>query len=512
MINFLVNLTISLLKTISVARAIFTSFGIAILVGSFGIYFSETSLSFVDSFYLSASAFCVTGLSPVPVSKLNLFTQVLIMIYIQIGGLGIILFTVIIGSLVVRGLSRNTEVQDFISQVLDTDVNDKKSSSERAKISRLILSILNITLTIEVIGAIILYNTFPEEIPGDVSRVFLSIFTSISAFNNAGFSILDDLSFTKTYLKSIYTISILIIMGGIGYPVIIFIEKFLLHLLHKIFSYLEILGETHLMRKAILGEEPSPIYFLFTKLSLWSDERIEAYNQSLSGESSKAQTNIILYGSLILLFLGTGFILLLEFNNIKTLGNLNLSEKVANALLISASARTAGFSTFNMADIQDPSVVLIITLMFIGGGPQGTAGGIKLTTFAILVVYLSNVVNSGSKISIFGYTISKRSVSMSIRLYFLATSTLATIIFLLSMLHENNNQLNQIAFEVVSAFSTVGFSLGFTDRVSDLEKIIYAMLMFVGRIGIFTVLIAVTGNSISSPIGNDDDGLKIQVG
>ena len=148
--------------------------------------------------------------------------------------------------------------------------------------------------------------------------------------------------------------------------------------------------------------------------------------------------------------------------------------------------------------------------MFVGGGPQGTAGGIKITTFVILAKYLINVLNSQGHVDFSGNTVSKKSVAMSTRLYFLATSSLATIVLLLSFINGNNHILQSITFEVISAFSTVGLSLGLTSTLGDLEKIIYVFLMYVGRIGIFTVLIAITGNTATS--FEDDDGLKIQVG
>lgn len=499
---------------LSVARGIVVSFGVSILIGSGILYFFEGGkLSYINSLYLAASAFCVTGLSPIPISTLSFPSQVLLLFFIQMGGLGIIVVTVLIGLLVINNLSRNTKLHDFITEVIDVDTKNiekfnQETKFDNSKIIRVIISILNITITIEGLGFLALYYTLPEV--KDLNRIFLAIFTTISAFNNAGFSLLDDITFISHDPIPQLIIATLIIIGGIGYPVIIFIEKFLLHIIKGIFSKLEVFGETYVMRTAIQGKDPSSLYILLTKITYYTENRIEDYNLSLTGESNRIQTKIILYGTLSLIFIGLFLILLMEFNNPNTIGNFSLVDKISNSLLLSVSCRTAGFNTFTIANINDPTLVLICLLMFVGGGPQGTAGGIKITTFVILAKYLINVLNSQGHVDFSGNTVSKKSVAMSTRLYFLATSSLASIILLLSFINGNNNILHSITFEVISAFSTVGLSLGLTSSLGDLEKIIYVLLMYIGRIGIFTVLIAVTGNTATS--FEEDDGLKIQVG
>ncbi|MCB1178183.1 MAG: potassium transporter Trk, partial [Leptospiraceae bacterium] len=192
-------------KSFSVARAVCFSFGLAILVGSGLLYSVENDkLSYADSFYISASAFCVTGLTPVPISELSTTSQILIMIFIQMGGLGIILFTVLIGLMVISNLSRNTKLEEFVKEVLDTDLDKRKQSG---KVLRMIISIFNITITIEIIGGLFLYFTMPDStIPENTSKAFLSIFLSISAFNNAGFSIVDDLKFLMHTPTPLYVI------------------------------------------------------------------------------------------------------------------------------------------------------------------------------------------------------------------------------------------------------------------------------------------------------------------
>ena len=157
-----------------------------------------------------------------------------------------------------------------------------------------------------------------------------------------------------------------------------------------------------------------------TKISFWAEYRIESYNRSLKGESNRAQTSIILIGTVVLILLGFLCVFAIEFSNPKTLGNLPFNSKVMNSFLVSVSSRTAGFNTFDMSGIYDSTIIIIASLMFVGGGPQGTAGGIKITTFVILVQYLRNVINSQSKVQVYGQLVSKNSVAMSIRLYFLS--------------------------------------------------------------------------------------------
>lgn len=502
---------------LSIARAVLLVFSGLIVLGSFGIYFSERgALSYVDSLYLSASAICVTGLSPVPLSQLESLTHWIILICIQLGGLGIITFTVLIGVLIVRGESRNTKFNFIVKEAIDAA--DEKQIDEKYKsteVRRILFSVINITFTIEFLGALFLYHALPEDIPSGVSRWFLSLFTSISAFNNAGFSIIDDLSLIAYFPYPLYVVSGLVIMGGIGFPVIIYIEKIFLQAIQKLFYHLESRLETYFYNKIITTPDLDGFPFLyewFIKVSHFLDEKIEDYNSHLHGASNRIQYKILFYGSLVLLSLGTLFVLILEGSNPHTLYGMSPDVKFANAFFISVCSRTAGFATLDISGVHDTTIVIICVLMFIGGGPQGTAGGVKITTFTILLAYLKNVINPTKPVQIFGATVSKNSVAISIRVYFLATTVLAALFVVLSFLNQNEHSLHVLFFEMISAFSTVGFSLGLTPTLGDLEKLVYVGIMIVGRIGIFTILIAMTGHSGVPRMGEDDTSVKIQVG
>lgn len=504
------------IRTLSFARVFVLGFVLAIFFGSFALYLSEWNsgkLSYINALYLSGSALCVTGLSPIPISNLSFSSQLVIVTLIQMGGLGIISVTVIIGYLVQFGLSRNTGFVAFTSAAIDRD--SEKEGIDQTKIIRMLKAILNISITMEALGAIGLYLHLPKQLPGSVDRAFLSIFTSISAFNNAGFSIVDDLAFLKHDSFSLLIISTLVILGGIGFPVIILIEKYFLTILKELANQLEVFAETIMLRLIMTNKVTDRLQGWLekpTELSASLMTRIEEYNEHLYGESGRSQTKLILYGTFLLLLVGFIGIFWQEVTNGNSLKPLALSEQITNAFFVSVCARTAGFAVFDLTQFTDSSIVIITMLMFIGGGPQGTAGGIKITTFGLLLAYLKNVIQPSSPVKIFGETVSKNSVAIAIRVYFLASILLASLFLVLVILDNNHHALQNIFFELVSAFSTVGFSLNLTPHLGELEKIIYTMIMLMGRVGIFNVLIAFTGHSGVPKLGGVDDGIKIQIG
>lgn len=505
------------LDRLSVARTVLLSFVTLIFIGSFALFYSsEGELTYVDSLYLAASAVCVTGLSPVNLSELNTISHWVIMILIQLGGLGIITFTVIIGILIVRGESRNMKFNRLVKEAIDsTDHKKVESSYNSMEVRRVLFSVINISFSIEAVGTFLIYNYFPETLPEGVDRFFFSLFTSISAFNNAGFSIVDDLSLIQSHIPGLYIVSGLVILGGIGFPVIIYVEKIILKAIQQFLFRMEAVLETNYYSSIINHPERTElpkIYPIIMKFSFKLENKLESYKDHLHGESNRIQYKILFYGTIFLLVFGTLFIYILESANPHTFYGMEPGVKVANAFFISVCARTAGFATLDLSGINDPTIVFICLLMFIGGGPQGTAGGVKITTFTILLVYLKNVINPSLKVQIFGETISKNSVAISIRVYFLATVSIAFMFMVLAILNQNENSLHIIFFELISSFSTVGFSLGLTSSLGVLEKLFYCLVMIVGRIGIFTVLIAITGHSGVPSMGEDEDSVKIQVG
>ncbi|PJZ69768.1 potassium transporter Trk [Leptospira perolatii] len=504
---------------LSVARILCLSFAGAIALGSFAIYASELGrLSYADSLFLAASAICVTGLSTVPISEMMFSSQIIMMFLIQIGGLGIITFTVLVGILVVKGLSRSAKIASFVFEAIDSHETDE--GGEKGKkghyVRRILISIVNISISLELLGAVLLYFYMPDDLrglPGNPNRLFLSLFTSVSAFNNAGFSIVDDLVFLSRERTCLVIVEGLIVMGGIGFPVIIFIEKTLLEAFRNVMNRVEVAMETYLMARALEeGKEPNWLYLVLIRLSFWAEDRLALYRQALHGEANRIQMKIILYGTIFLVHVGGLGFLYVEWDNPDTLGQFGIIDKIFNSFFLSVSSRTAGFNTFDLSEIRSPTYVLLCALMFVGGGPQGATGGIKITTFVVLVMYLRNVINPQSKVSIMGEEISKNSVAISTRIYFLATTTIVFFMLIATLLNAHRHGIETIFFEVMSAFGTVGLSLGLTPYLSELEKFAFPIIMYVGRVGVFTLLIAATGHSGLGSLGTKDDGVKIQVG
>jgi len=501
---------------ISFAKIIVLSYATLILILSVLIYLSEKgTLSYIDSFYIASASVCVTGITPVPLSQLSAPTHWIILFGIQLGGIWIIIFSVMIGILILRGESRNTAFHKIVRDLLDFHEDEKAASNfRRAEVRRILFSIVNISVTIEILGAVLIYHCFPEELPPGVNRYFFSLFTSISAFNNAGFSIIDDLTIISGSPLSLYIVSFLIILGGIGFPVIIYLEKWGLTALQKVVFHIESRLETLFYSKIIKNPNRHSLprfYESMIRFSYSLDTKIENYNLHLYGESNRIQYRILLYGTIFLLAIGTVSFLFFEWDNPHTLYGLKWDLKLANSFFLSACSRTAGFTSLDIMGMQDPSIIIVTMLMFIGGGPQGTAGGIRITTIAILLVYLRNVIHPSSKVCIFGETISKNSVAISIRIYFLATTLLAVLFIIFVILNQGENSLHVIFFELMAVFSTTGFSIGLTQILSESEKIFCIFVMIIGRVGVFNFLIALTGHS-GVPRMGVDDGIRIQVG
>jgi trk system potassium uptake protein TrkH len=417
---------------------------------------------------------------------------------------------VLVGFLIVKGISRNARFNAFVGAAIDTQTEtDALATSD---VNRMLVSIINISFSLEVLGAIGLYLHMPAGVEMDHERWFFSLFTAVSAFNNAGFSITNDLSGLRNDPFSLLIVSGLVIFGGIGFPVIILLEKVLLTVLFRFVNRLEVMAETVLMKKA-LTQGVVPNFLLWpAQISASIENRIENYNKHLRGETTRIQSKLLVYGSFSLLLFGGIGVFFLEKGNPHTLYGMNFLDSFANSLFISVCSRTAGFATMDLGHLNDASVIIVTVLMFIGGGPQGTAGGIKITTFVLLLAYLKNVIQPSKPVMLFGDVVSKNSVAIAIRVYFLATIALATAFILLGIIDQNQHSLHVIFFELISAFSTVGFSLNLTPQLGDVEKLFYALIMFTGRVGIFTILIAVTGHSGVPKMGGVDDGVKIQVG
>lgn len=380
--------------------------------------------SFIEAFFTAVSAVCVTGHIIVDTAThWTGFGQVVIMVLIQVGGFGVMTFASIIGVVVVRRLS--------LTSRLTTAAETKSLGLEDVK--SLVLNVLKISLVIEGVASGILFLWFwlrygmpPAE------AAWIGLFHGVSSFNNAGFSLFSDnlMGYVADPVVSL-TICAAIILGGIGFPVIMQLRK-------------------HWMRPLA-----------------WT-----------------MNTRIVLWATPVLLVGGTIYITAIEWNNPGTLGPLDWPSKILAGFFQSVQTRTAGFNSIDMGTADDSTLFGMSALMFIGGGPAGTAGGIKVTTFAVLLFILLAEVRGEGVVNVFGKRLSRSVHRQAIAVVLLSTAVVvaATVaIMLLSGLG-----LSPVLFETVSAFGTVGLSTGITADLPVAAQVILAVLMFLGRLGPIT--------------------------
>ncbi|MFH0947931.1 MAG: TrkH family potassium uptake protein [Elusimicrobiota bacterium] len=414
-------------------------FGFAgvILIGSVILSLPISSVTvqpvnFVDAFFTATSAVCVTGLIVVNTAmQWSLFGKVIILLLIQIGGLGYMT----LATLFVIMLGKQVSLKDRL--VFAEGIQ----TFSFLEIKKFIVYVVKITLLIEFVCALILSIKWIPEF-GIVKGFGHSIFHSVSAFCNAGFSTFGPN--LANYVGSVVInlgITTLIILGGIGYIVI-----------SDVYSYKK--------TKRLL---------LHTKVTLWT--------------------------TVILVVFGTVLIFLLENNNSSTLGLLTLKDKLLSAYFQSVSPRTAGFNTIDISALTAPILFLIIGLMFIGASPSGTGGGIKTTTFATIFASIKATLKGRKNVSIFKRRVAAEIVHKSFILGFLAVAFVSVMTFLILIVE--GKDFVRTLFEVVSAFATcglsaaVGTSLSFSSFFTPLGKLLIILTMFVGRLGPLTIAIAV---------------------
>ena len=428
-----------------------TSFFIVIMIGALLLMLPRSTysgISFIDALFTATSATCVTGLTSVDISSnfttLGLF---IIIVLIQIGGLGVMTFTCFFALFFMGNTS-------LYSQLI---VRDLISSESLSSLLSTLIYILLFTLSIEAVGAAIIFWDIHGAFPGyNINdEIGFSIFHSISAFCNAGFSTIQNNLGNEIVMhnhNTLYiTISLLIIFGGLGFPILVNLYKSICYELSNFVA-------------RIFKRNNRPI------------RKIHLYNLN---------TKIVLVMTFLLLIFGTIVLLILEWNN--SFASLSLEDKLVQAFFNATVPRTAGFSSINPTQFATPTILIIIILMMIGGGTQSTAGGIKINVFAVVLLNLRSFVYGDKKVSIFHRELThdtvKRCNATLILYMFIAFAGL----FLLSIFEPKISVLS-LFFECVSALSTVGSSLSITTLLCDESKIVVIILMFVGRVGALTLL------------------------
>jgi len=423
------------LLTISFILLIFSGAGLLML--------PEMTISkgirFIDALFTSTSACCVTGLTVVDTATcFTLKGKIIIMILIQLGGINIISFATFFATFYNRmsGLKYVSLIKDILS-------------ADRLSDTKLILrEIILFSLIIELLGAILIFFLWSDRVPftGLAEKMFYSVFHSVSAFNNAGFALFSNNLYEDVVRYSLgvhIVIAALIFLGGLGFVV-----------LQDIFS-------------------PTGIR-----------DRIRYPWKHLG-----VGTKIVLNTSLILIFIGTVVIFVLERNN--SLVEFGTGEAVIASFFQSVTCRTAGFNTINFALLCQPVLIFMMALMFIGASPGSTGGGIKTTTFRLLIESTIATIRGKENIEVFKHSIPFNLIDKSYSIMFFSISLILTSTFLLSITEPGIPFIN-LMFEEVSAFGTVGLTTGITPLLSDWGRIIIVVSMFVGRIGTITLALALS--------------------
>ncbi|MCT7397997.1 MULTISPECIES: potassium transporter TrkG [Eubacterium] len=427
---------------------ILNGFLVALLVGTILLMLPVSSASgngtdFITALFTATTSLCVTGLVVVPTyAYWSIFGKVIILILIQLGGLGIISFT--IGFLIIIGKKISLKERKMIQESYNLD-----SAQGVLKILR---KIFGITLKIEGIGAILYSIQFIPEY-GIVKGICYSVFHSVSAFCNAGIDIIGNDSLVKYHGNVLvnFTTVMLIICGGIGFIV-----------------WLDIGG----IISEIRNKKLSPNKFI---------------------ERMKLHTKLVLITTAILVGGGFLFILLFEYNNPDTLGNMTFGNKCLAALFEAVTLRTAGFITVPQAGFRDGTFMIMCGLMIVGGSPFGTAGGIKTTTLALIFLLTWSTIKGKEDIEVCRRRINKQNVRSAVAIGTIVLSILAVAIMALSFTEDA--PLKVITFEAVSALGTVGLSMDFTASLTAIGKLIIIVLMFFGRVGPITIAMAMAGRA-----------------
>lgn len=407
-------------------------------------------ITWVDSLFTATSAVCVTGLVPVDVS--TTFTTgglVVIIMLIQIGGLGVMTLT----SFFAMFFMGNTSIYNQLV------VRDMVSSNSLGSLLSTLLYILGFTLVIEGIGMIFIWLSIHGTLGMTLQNEFaFAAFHSISAFCNAGFSTLSGNlgnPMVMTNHNWLYiSVSFLIILGGIGFPILVNFKDIVLY---------------HLRR---FGK------FVHTR-KLEKHKMHHLYNLN---------TKIVLLMTLLLLLLGTVVIAVFEWN--ASFAGMSVADKWTQAFFNAVCPRTAGFSSVDLTSFGVQTLLVYLLLMWIGGGAQSTAGGVKVNAFAVVVLNLLAVLRGSGRVEVFGRELSLDSIRRSNATVVMSLGVLFLFIFMLSIL-EPDVSLLALTFECVSALSTVGSSLNLTPSLSDASKLLVALLMFIGRVGLITLMLGI---------------------
>ncbi len=438
-------------KSVNPSFVFIASFAGFIVIGALLLMLPNATvagISPVDAIFTSASAVCVTGLIVVDTAThFTLMGKIILMGLIQVGGLGFMTFTGLLGYLAAGSVSLQSQL------VLKNILQSQRINN----VMRLILQIILVTFFFEIIGAVMIFSSIERDLfESQLQRIFFAIFHSISAFCNAGFSTLTDGLYDKSFRFKYYfqlIIALLIILGGLGFPI-----------LFNIFTYIRIKFQNFIRRLL-----RNPYQENFTRVL-------------------QVTSRLALGASLFLLCIG--FVAFFFFEQNTTLSeHPTLWGKMVTSFFGSVTPRTAGFNTVNMDSLTLPTVMIFLLLMWIGASPGSTGGGIKTTTAAVALLNLASIIRGKDRTEFHRTQISEVAIMRAFAIILLSLLVIGGSVFLIS-LNDSDKGLLEIAFESFSAFSTVGLSLGITSGLSVTSKLVLVVVMFIGRVGALTVLVA----------------------
>jgi len=425
--------------SLSTTQITIGSFLIVILIGSILLYLpvssaDGSSVSYIDALFTATTSVCVTGLVTVPTfSTWSIFGQIVILLLIQIGGLGII--TVM--SMIMIMLHKKMGIGDRLL------IQDAFNLSSISGIVRFVRKVVIGTFIVELVGALCYMTVFVPKF--GIKGIWISLFNSVSAFCNAGIDVFSENSLYEFATNPIInTVTcLLIIMGGIGFIV-----------------WWDVLRAVKdIKRQGIRA---------FRGLALHS--------------------KIALSMTAFLIVTGATLFLAFEYSNPLTMKNFSFFDKLQLSLFQSVTTRTAGFSTIPQQNLTNASAILSLFLMFVGGSPVGTAGGIKTVTLAVLIVTMRSAVKNRNEISIFNRTLSKQAVMKAVAVMGISFATVFISTILLSL--TTDKSALDVLYETVSATATVGLSRNLTPFLDVWGKIVLIATMYIGRIGPISLVIA----------------------
>lgn len=440
----------------SPARIFVLSFAGVILAGGFLLWFpfaaTQGSLRFVDALFTSTSAVCVTGLVVIDVGKgLSTLGQVLTIFLFQIGGLGIITFSTVFFVLMGRGIS--FKGRDIVQSTF--------LHTPRSDFIVIAKAVLWVTLLTEAIGTLFLFIRFSFDFPLGTA-LYHAVYNAISAFNNCGYSLFSDnlMGYQGDLIVNL-TIMGLIVHGGIGFIV-----------QYEIASWLK-------------GKQK--------KLSV--------------------HTKIVIITTAILIFSGAILFYIFERNHI--IKDAPILNQILASFFQSVTPRTAGFNTVDIGLLTNPTILLLIMLMFIGASPGSTGGGVKTTSGALLFLMIWNRIKGNEEVNLFNRTVPKEIIGRTISIIFASAFSVSIIWSVLLIaggslpIEESRYLFVEYLFDTVSAFGTVGLSMGITPKLNDLQKYALILMMFVGRVGPLTLAFSLSRSGGKKGITYAEEGVMV---